>query len=181
MAMPQTFKKQERLCSFTAINDLVNNGVALFHYPFRVVYKVTEELAEYNLIERVKSTDCEQIICEKSIDCEQIIYEKALDENHVACMESLGMNQGCCNKILVSVPKKNFKRAVKRNLLKRRIRECYRRNKELLELPQYTHVNFMLVYVSKDILDYSYMERKLKEVLERISKEANEQIMKKLS
>lgn len=35
------------------------------------------------------------------------------------------------NRIMVSVPKKNFKRAVKRNLLKRRIREAYRTQKEL--------------------------------------------------
>lgn len=36
------------------------------------------------------------------------------------------------NRIMVSVPKRNFKRAVKRNLLKRRIRESYRLRKALL-------------------------------------------------
>ena len=36
------------------------------------------------------------------------------------------------SRILVSVPKRSFKRAVKRNLLKRRIREAYRRQKALL-------------------------------------------------
>lgn len=36
------------------------------------------------------------------------------------------------SRILVSVPKRNFKRAVKRNLLKRRIREAYRLQKELV-------------------------------------------------
>lgn len=34
--------------------------------------------------------------------------------------------------ILVSVPKKRFKRAVKRNLVKRQVREAYRKNKYLL-------------------------------------------------
>ena len=35
------------------------------------------------------------------------------------------------NRIMVSVPKRLYKRAVKRNLLKRRMREAYRQNKEL--------------------------------------------------
>lgn len=36
-------------------------------------------------------------------------------------------------RIIVSVPKKLFKRAVKRNLLKRRIREAYRTRKNILQ------------------------------------------------
>ncbi len=35
-------------------------------------------------------------------------------------------------KILVSVPKRCFKRAVKRNLVKRQVREAYRRHKSLI-------------------------------------------------
>ena len=38
-------------------------------------------------------------------------------------------------RILISVPKKLFKRAVKRNLMKRRIREAFRLQKELLLTP----------------------------------------------
>ena len=34
--------------------------------------------------------------------------------------------------VLISVPKKRFKRAVKRNLVKRQVREAYRKNKHLL-------------------------------------------------
>ncbi len=37
--------------------------------------------------------------------------------------------------LLISVPKKRFKRAVKRNLVKRQIREAYRMNKDLLLRP----------------------------------------------
>jgi ribonuclease P protein component len=37
-----------------------------------------------------------------------------------------------CARVMVSVPKKHFKRAVRRNLLKRRIREAWRLQKALL-------------------------------------------------
>lgn len=165
MATPQTLKKQERLCSFTAINDLVKNGVALFHYPFRVVYKLSCIPTEL--------IDDSSVVSATTTDSEQMVDDGFLENNHAGCIESSIKNQESCNKILISVPKKNFKRAVKRNLLKRRIRESYRKNKELLKLPPNTNVNFMVVYVSKDLLEYSYIERKFKEVLEKISKEAN--------
>lgn len=44
------------------------------------------------------------------------------------CLPSNGLE---FNRIMVSVPKRHFKRAVKRNLLKRRMREAYRQHKEL--------------------------------------------------
>ena len=78
--------------------------------------------------------------------------------------------EGSTNCILVSVPKKNFKRAVHRNLLKRRIRESYRINKELLVTAENQCVNVMFVYVGKDVLEYRYIETKLKDVLGKISK-----------
>ena len=44
----------------------------------------------------------------------------------------LRREEGGLNRILVSVPKRSFKRAVRRNLLKRRMREAYRTRKDLL-------------------------------------------------
>lgn len=73
------------------------------------------------------------------------------------------------NKLLVSVPKKNFKRAVHRNLLKRRVRESYRKNKEITIQNGNRSVNMMFVYISKDILEYSYIESRVKDILGKIS------------
>lgn len=54
------------------------------------------------------------------------------------------------SRILVSVPKRNFKRAVKRNLLKRRIRESYRLQKDLLSAP----VDVLFVYLGREVLPF---------------------------
>lgn len=78
--------------------------------------------------------------------------------------------EGSGTKILISVPKKNFKRAVHRNLLKRRIRESYRKNREVLGLAADAGLNIMFVYVGKDILEYNYIESKLKDILGKITK-----------
>ncbi len=69
------------------------------------------------------------------------------------------------NAIIVSVPKRNFKRAVKRNLLKRRIREAYRLNKELLVPQEGKVVHVLFVYVSKEIMEFSSIEKKVKDIL----------------
>ena len=54
------------------------------------------------------------------------------------------------SRILVSVPQRHFKRAVKRNLLKRRIRESYRLQKELLPAP----VDVAFLYQAREVLPY---------------------------
>ena len=51
-------------------------------------------------------------------------------------------------RIVVSVPKRHFKRAVKRNLLKRRIRESYRLQKDLLPAP----VDIAFLYLDREVL-----------------------------
>lgn len=75
------------------------------------------------------------------------------------------------NAILVSVPKKYFKHAVDRNLLKRRIREAYRLNKGLLQnMP--ARVEFMLLYQKRRIATFAEIEEIVKKALERILSEA---------
>jgi ribonuclease P protein component len=74
-------------------------------------------------------------------------------------------------KVLISVPKRNIKHAVDRNLLKRRIKEAYRKNKislsDALEKNN-TKIQLALIYVSKEIVDYSFIEKKILLTLQRL-------------
>ena len=73
--------------------------------------------------------------------------------------------------ILITVSKKNFKKAVDRNKLKRLVREGYRRNKLLF----YDYLNehnkralLGLVYVGETILSPKEIEQKLILILQRL-------------
>lgn len=67
---------------------------------------------------------------------------------------------------LFTVPARNFKRAVDRNLLKRRMREAYRLNKS--QLPPNPKWLLAYIYVAKEILPYPLIEQKMVEALKRL-------------
>ena len=77
--------------------------------------------------------------------------------------------------VVISVPKRRFKRAVDRNLIKRRIREIYRLNKSEQLYSFLTGNSVRLIfginYVGKNIADYSFMEKKLKAALDQLRQE----------
>ena len=78
------------------------------------------------------------------------------------------------NRIMVSVPKKMFKRAVKRNLLKRRIRESWRRQKHNLDgLNGY---DILFTYSPKEILSYEEIYEAVGKVVEKVRQNAEEQL-----
>lgn len=73
--------------------------------------------------------------------------------------------------ILISVSKKRFKRAVKRNHVKRQVREAYRRNKHglLSFLRERTEgMAIAFIYLSNELVPMDEIERKMKILLARI-------------
>ncbi|MCH5168270.1 MAG: ribonuclease P protein component [Prevotellaceae bacterium] len=70
-------------------------------------------------------------------------------------------------RIMVSVSKRYFKRAVKRNRIKRQLREAYRQQKELL-LPQTGGLDIAFLWTSADLLPTTKVFQKIRNILLRI-------------
>jgi len=83
-----------------------------------------------------------------------------------------------CSRILISVPKRNFKSAVDRNLLKRRIREAHRKHKLLLDKSSQKKYLIAYIYLARKILDYKIIEEKLIDSLDRLQKEHGKKVRK---
>lgn len=70
--------------------------------------------------------------------------------------------------VVVTVPKKNFKTAVARNRLKRRIREAWRLHKhELYEGLGERRIALMLMYIAKEELPFSEIEKGVKKLVRK--------------
>jgi ribonuclease P protein component len=76
--------------------------------------------------------------------------------------------------VAFSVSKKLFKRAVRRNLIRRRIKEAYRRNKHILY--QYLEntdkkIIFIIIYKGDIVPDYHSVERSVIQIIEKLISE----------
>lgn len=74
--------------------------------------------------------------------------------------------------VLFSVPKRNHKRANRRNLLRRRTKEAYRLNKQSLwqcAEAKGVAVDLALIYSSKEVLSYKAIENAVRRVIEEVT------------
>jgi ribonuclease P protein component len=72
-------------------------------------------------------------------------------------------------KVLFSVSKKKIKKAVDRNFIKRRMKEAYRLNKQLLSALENQDVNLGLIYVGPSGMDFHKIEAKIVLVLNKLA------------
>ena len=87
---------------------------------------------------------------------------------------SYDFNSESTVKIVFVVPKKNIKKAVNRNLLKRRMRHAFCQYKsELYEIikKKEEQLAIAIIYQSEELLSYKVIDEKIKLILHRLSEE----------
>ena len=153
--MKFTFKKSERLSSKKVIDKLFDRKGSekinsVFLYPFRVSYILSNADAVLTELSAELMDD----------DTNEELLEVSSLENPSSPLPA----------ILISVSKRYFKHAVDRNLIKRRTREAYRLNKQLLlekpssQIPAY----IAFVYIAKTIEDYAKIEKSMKAIFKKM-------------
>lgn len=83
--------------------------------------------------------------------------------------------QGVPFQVGVTVPKKNFKSAVKRNHIKRLFRESYRLNKPALFNNSKGNFAFLFLYLGKEMPNHHVIEHNVQAILQKFLKETNDE------
>ena len=77
--------------------------------------------------------------------------------------------------IMVSIPKRKFKHAVDRNLLRRRTREAYRLNKAILsEATENKRLDIAILYIGDKKEEFAYLQKKMCDALNKIASKISE-------
>jgi len=72
-------------------------------------------------------------------------------------------------KCTVSVSARNFRKATVRNLIKRRMREAYRLQKQILDAHSGQSVDLMFIYTGKELMNYQEIRMATEKLLGKLS------------
>lgn len=140
--------------------------------------KFVSESRIHNLAQKVQQTHQQKLTFSKHDRLKSKkriaeIFEQGLKiKQYPFVLHYLPVESVCSQvQIVVSVPKKKIKSAVKRNRLKRQIKEAYRLNKpkfykQLVQKNQ--KLALFLVFIGKEKEDYHYLEKNLTLLLNQL-------------
>jgi ribonuclease P protein component len=159
-----TFKRNERLKSEKIITQLFRKGNSFACYPLRLVYAEIPPVEISDSKFQISTVETDLDTQKGPLSIKPILADSDADLSPI--------------EFALSVPKKAFKRAVDRNILRRRIREAYRLNK--IELYKFLKDNklhgdkrfaFMVLYTAKEELPYSEIEKGIKKMIRKFKEE----------
>jgi ribonuclease P protein component len=172
------FKKEERLKSEKVITLLFRKGHSFACYPLRLVYA---ELPNPELeAENHKSKQLSDIPNPKSEIGDPLSISGVFEDLEVFEIDEDNASKTPLSPVqfALSVPKKAFKRAVDRNVLRRRIREAYRLNKiDLYRFLENKYSNgdkrfaFIVLYTAKEEMPYVDIEKGIKKMIRKFKEE----------
>ncbi|MCF8330864.1 MAG: ribonuclease P protein component [Bacteroidales bacterium] len=119
---------------------------------------------EYNC----KLTKQERLIYKKEVD---FLFKKGVSFFYYPFQVFAFQNKDIFDpgvKVLFSVSKKKFKKAIDRNVLKRKMREAYRLNKHQLKNHKSDQLVVAIIYSGGKVLDYKHIEIKIQMINKRL-------------
>ena len=138
-----TLPRSERLRSLKAIRRLFGEGHSGFVYPVRYVYLLEQQGVEQGAEEQLSAEGVKTQVSDRAVQA------------------------------MFSVPKKFHKRANRRNLHKRRMREAYRLGRETMceRLSNSgKHLQIAFIYSTKESHSYKTISNAVQRILEQVSK-----------
>ncbi len=112
----------------------------------------------------------ERLCSKKRIDALFCAGNRSLAAYPLRAVYVMEEREGAPVEVLISVPKRLFKRAVDRNRLKRLVRESYRLNKHILwQALDGKHMSLAFLWIGERMESFATVQAKVQNLLQRIA------------